>query len=179
MDYKIGTKYKTPCGAELIYLGFRYVSKLKDRDDYTAKTKITKKYFVTSKNQWSNTWRVDELKQKFTVDLGQELTEEKVNEIMGIHYDANMEIVCWEDKKPKVEEYELMEIPKMSTVSLIVENEGNLYANNYGFNYRRYSNTFRDLPNYNHETGALSGGYDYRRDNEKVIDKMYRINIKG
>ena len=178
-DYIAGHKYKTPCGAELIYLGFKYVSKLKDRDDYSKKTKVTKKYFVTSKNKYSSSMSVSELTQKFTIDLGSELSVEKVDTAMQTHYDTNMDIVCWEDKKPKIEEYELIEVPKISVISLLVESQDELYANNYGFNFKRHSNTFTNMPTYNRESGMLSGGYDYRRNNEKKIDKMLRINIKG
>lgn len=69
VDYKVGHKYKTPCGMEVTYLGVRYMSKIKNSlENFHTISNITKKHFIAGFKY------AEILKQKFTKDLGVDLT---------------------------------------------------------------------------------------------------------
>jgi len=116
-DYKVGHKYLTPCGAKVIYLGYRYVASIKDDYDYKKITKITKKYYVcepqTEKSKFTHkhTRRIFELKQKFTEDLGKVMYD---NEDIDLYLESfksrNINIACFEKEKPKNVEFGLVEL---------------------------------------------------------------------
>ena len=78
-DWILGHKYKTPCGAEVIYVGKRYVTSIKGyENDYSNLTKEVLKYFISSERGG-----VGETKMKFSEDLGMVRTEEECSRLLN------------------------------------------------------------------------------------------------
>lgn len=183
-DYKVGHHYKTPCGAEYVYLGFKYMSNIKNncKGDYSLISKVTKKYLVIGvddtkkkiKTLSSNT--VSTLSQKFTKDFGEVITEDRAAEYLEFFLGTNPAITCFEDTKPKTEEYELQEMfmPRHAlnyhNKALIVKRGGSLFASANG-----YGNVGISISYYGPEIGEPtapktnswgSENYEYREQNE-------------
>lgn len=176
-DYKVGHKYKTPCGAELIYLGYKYVSRLKDSFDFNYKTKITKKHFVTSTEKWECSWSVEELKQKFTKDLGKVLTNDQVKEYLTKHYNSNVDITCWEDTKPKLEEYNIIEIDYNLERALIIKRDTKYMINDYGNRLERYKGGFASETTLNLDTLRGIRKRTGNRVEYLKADSLHRIDV--
>lgn len=128
-DYIPGHKYKTPCGSELVYLGQKYWSSIKSQKhstkDYSVCTKPVKVHLVVSADtfdkdgKWgfingSSYYRqatAGKLTQKFAKDLGEVLTQEKVNEYLEEFLELDESLVYLSDEKPsKDAKLELQEV---------------------------------------------------------------------
>jgi len=201
-DYKIGHKYKTPCGAEFIYLGTRYKANIKDeRGNLTEDniSKVTKKYYVcdtdASKTQILKdpTWKISELSQKFTKDFGKVIDEETADLYLETYKVKNLKLVCFEKQRPKDPKFGLIQITeeelKLSEENwsgsnfnrcLVIESGNKFYAprNSYLSVYSGKSNE-RRLKYFNTET--MSKGCDvstyYSNDKDLDVDRMYRIGL--
>lgn len=117
-DYIVGHKYKTPCGGELVYLGQKYMSSLKQSEaghkNFSVCTKPVKTHLVVSPNMFDKdgNWGVrahssyynrataGKLTQKFAKDLGQVLTQEKVDEYLSEFLELDSLLVYLSDEKP-------------------------------------------------------------------------------
>lgn len=111
-DYKVGHLYLTPCGAELIYLGVRYMSKIKDSGEtYFDISKITKKHLVLPKGTESDSYGyyLKPLNQKFSKDLGKSKSEEEVDAILDSYYNTSMFLTYFSKENCKNPVYEFQE----------------------------------------------------------------------
>jgi hypothetical protein len=201
-DYKVGHRYKTPCGAEFIYLGVRYKANLKNRpDSFTEKdyTKITKKYYVcdpqASQTQIlsETSWKISELGQKFTKDLGQKIDKETADLYLKAYKANNLQLVCFEKEKPKTSKIGLKEITEdekelqeksygggTSKHCLVMEKNNKFYAGRYGeIHIYNDKASERDLKEYNPETGTKGKdiGRYYSYDKNLTPDKTYRLDL--
>lgn len=152
-DYEPGATYKTPCGMEVLYLGYKYVSKVKDVSQLELNvSNITKKYYVMSIDQAKMDPKnpevdINELKQKFTIKTGNLLVPAKAKYFMESEYYRNSLIACWEDKRPKDVCYSLQPYThkldaraymcdnteyKYFNALAAVDNMGDIYIDNYG-----------------------------------------------
>ena len=97
-DYIVGNRYKTPCGAEFVYLGFRYTSKMKS---YEQIGKIKKIFYVHTTSSYRSIQKLD---KKFSVDLGPEYSEDECLKHLTEYYNLNLNITYFEkfnNKDPK------------------------------------------------------------------------------
>ena len=70
-----GHKYKTPCGKSIIYMGFRYISRIQFNKEMNLNyhSKVSKVHFVAdslTKESWHRTYQIESMKNKITVDEG-------------------------------------------------------------------------------------------------------------
>jgi len=152
-DYKVGNKYLTPCGAEVIYLGSRYVSRMKTRGIFNIDdcTKMTLKHYVINSDfnekdvELSPSWKIQELKMKFSKDYGTALAKEKADEYLNYLYEYDLKLVYFNKEKIKDFNLELLEVqnPKRS---LIANQNNSWYCSKYDyiglygdFKIKRYS----------------------------------------
>ena len=201
-DYKIGHKYKTPCGAEYIYLGTRYKANIKrGATSFTEDniSKVTKKYYVcevgVSKSQVLSdpTWKISELKQKFTKDLGEVINEETADLYLEALKAKDLTIVCLEKEKPKKPKFGLVELTEEDknlaketyrsysiTRCLVAEKDNKFYSPRYDtLSIDNGKINERGLRTFNDKTlisGREVSSY-YSKDKDIEIDKMYRIGL--
>lgn len=126
-NYIVGHKYKTPCGSELVYLGQKYMSSLKQSEVYNKNfgvaTKVTKTHLVVSANTFNKdgSWQkslsyynratAGKLTQKFAKDLGQVLTQSQVDAYLEEFFELDSLLVYLSDEKPsKDAKLELQEV---------------------------------------------------------------------
>lgn len=126
-NYIVGHKYKTPCGAELVYLGQKYMSSLKQSEvgnkNFGVATKVAKTHLVVSADTFNKdgSWQkslsyynrayAEKLTQKFAKDLGQVLTQSQVDAYLEEFFDLDPSLVYLNDEKPsKDAKLELQEV---------------------------------------------------------------------
>lgn len=118
IDYIPGHKYKTPCGSELVYLGHKYISSLKQSEvnnkNFSIFTKPVKTHLVVSADSFDKdgNWGVranssyynrataGKLTQKFAKDLGEVLTQEQVNDYLEEFFELDNLLVYLSSNKP-------------------------------------------------------------------------------
>lgn len=150
-DYIVGHKYKTPCGAEVIYGGSRYVSSVKagakdGKNPYDVFSKVVLKHYTVSKS-YGNT-SVYPLSQKFTVDLGEDMTLTEVDSALKKYSYEHAEFGCFQKTKPKaksgeesyvLEEIDISDLPKINSnynnkgILFIEDSDGNLRCSAYSY----------------------------------------------
>ena len=117
-DYIPGHKYKTPCGAELVYLGQKYMSSLKQSEasnkNFSICIKPVRTHLVVSPDTFDKdgNWGVKnyssyynratagKLTQKFAKDLGCVLTQVQVNDYLAEFLELDNMLVYLSDEKP-------------------------------------------------------------------------------
>ena len=194
-DYIPGHKYKTPCGAETIYLGVKYSSRFKT-SNYTDITKVAKKYYTLSLDAYErgnykphNSFYIHECKMKFSIDLGMVLSPTEAETAMDNYYLHNSNLICWEDVKPKTEEYKLVE----TNVVTVTDDK---WTNYHNYNFVEVNGSLCTPRSIKEVDGVLvddydrcsiydrdtleitkNGGWNYGRRNNKPITKFYRLKL--
>lgn len=156
-----GHKYKTPCGKSIIYMGARYISRIQFTDDMDLNNyaKVSKVHFVIdslTKESWHNTYQIEIMKNKITIDEGEVASVEEIDEIMKHFYDNSHEFVVFSKERPSKDfEVGLVEVPitdldKNSYIKvLVIESGGKLYSGDGHRNQRvdLYLNDHNDVSN--------------------------------
>ena len=134
-DYQIGHHYKTPCGAEYIYVGARYMSRIKDASELDVVTQIKKTHYVMSANRYTQfkkilnekgetTFRVtqsheeeydchlsiEKLTQKFAVDYGQAIPPDQCDLLFEKEWNRDATYVWLDTIKPSDTKLKLTEV---------------------------------------------------------------------
>jgi hypothetical protein len=128
-DYIPGHKYKTPCGSELVYLGQKYISYLKQSEvkdkNFSIYTKPVKVHLIVAasafdkdgnwglraNSSYYNRATVGKLTQKFAKDLGEVLTQEQVNKYLEEFFELdNLLVYLSSDKPAKDAKLQLQEV---------------------------------------------------------------------
>lgn len=103
-ELKIGYKYSTPCGKEIIYAGAKYMVNLKEtsiRNNFNFKdmTKPTLVHFVITKD-WKNKFTVEKLKNKCNKEIGLAMNLEDINKAFDYYKIDEISNVYLENNKP-------------------------------------------------------------------------------
>jgi len=115
-----GHRYKTPCGKTVIYMGWRYVSRIQfptkgEKLSFDKYSQVSKIHFTADsliREAWDKTYEIESMKVKFTEDKGEEVTLEKVDEIMDHFYRYSPEFVVFSKERPaKDHKIGLIEVP--------------------------------------------------------------------
>ena len=191
-DWIPGHLYLTPCGMEVIYLGFRYVSNIKPvafrHKDFTDISKVTKKHFCLPSGN-SNEY-IEVMKYKFTKDKGVKITPEDCDVIFTIHYNKNLSYTYFSNKKPtkdikygliKLEPY-IYEYKNTKHFEALIVSVENRYYSGY-FSYRnvevRDEKTVGELARFDTNTLKRIDGERmiYGNDIGTKFNEYYRIGV--
>lgn len=184
-DYKIGHRYKTPCGAEVVYLGSRYVSKITEIGSNKALkiNKVRKVHYIDYAWKFATV-----LKQKFSVDLGQELTEEECNNKLTQYYELALHYVCFSETIVKDPKYGIIDIkfdlvPDSFNYPLIVSLADTLYiGSTAGVSMRGDGKTvldrYRVIDHNLYLTAPKESRWSYDSSDYKPVDaQFYRVGL--
>jgi hypothetical protein len=182
-DYKVGHTYSTPCGASYVYLGFRFVSKIKSYlfDDYTN---IKKEHFVASENssymQHVAKYEVNKLTQKLNKDFGETLSQEECDKLLEKEFNDNMSYVYFDKVKPKkLKEFdlELIKVSKNNQYCLIYELYGNYYKSCFSQSYIRTFSPDCSLIDFNPNNMNIHGREISDMVHNKITENFIQVNF--
>jgi hypothetical protein len=199
-----GHQYKTPCGMTVIYMGFRYISRVKlDKSmSLTNYSTVSKVHFIAKSleiHSWQNTYQLESMKVKFTTDEGAIATPVEIDVMMDDYYTHSPEYVIFSKAMPK-KGYEIglveaklpVLVGKKSLNGLIAESKGKLYCADgindtalYITHYIPKTSTSAgyyfnsDVP-FDRDTLTMIQGYynsSRYRSSERPVDKLFRLGI--
>lgn len=200
-----GHSYKTPCGRVIVYLGSKYISRLKKSEEIDFQfSKITKVHFCAAYDWQSKPTLTHPMNEKCTEDLGEAMSKKEVDKLLEIYYRRDMSIVCFQDTLPKLKEVTIDDI-KLIQITPTIQNymqhavvakiEGELYVtqnyskqmelnmskiDNSGIELISYSAPYFEIKDFKltGKTKTQTSRYGWSFSNEIIASEVYRINIK-
>ena len=161
-DYEPGCYYVTPCGMKVLYLGSRYICKIKNKRHYDVSLKLTKpvkKHFI--KETYYNNSFAEILTRRLAGKIERELSNKETSDLLNILLKEDNDIVYCGVKKPTDNKIVLIETDNDEVC--IVEINNKLYR----------SNDFRDIRLY------YPGDNTYQYSDTNYYNKLFIKETKG
>lgn len=193
-ELTIGHKYLTPCGRSVVYLGYKYLHRIKklskEKLDFS---KVNKVPYVAEYDWRGNPSVVVPFKGKCTQDLGKVFTEDEVDAIFKKLQQSDKSILLLSDIKVDNIEYALNEVKYTVDTKykvLLINGKTYMDVRRWGHNIQvdGNGNKYVDCQHYNMceiENFTMTGNtlqsnssYNWRTIKYKV-DAIYEIVIKG